>query len=146
LRNEQSARDLVQAVLLAVLVAAREGRIEDPERFDRFVLGTCRNTTKRMREIDARATPVANEELDVSSFLEATEFVETGALVRCVATLDLRGRMVVILSFVEERSADEVAKALETTPGNVRVMKHRAIAALRRCLDDAGARMEEKSP
>src|SRR6266566_5663281 len=47
LRDEERARDLVQAVLLAVLVAARAGRIEDPERFDRFVLGTCRNTSMR---------------------------------------------------------------------------------------------------
>jgi RNA polymerase sigma-70 factor (ECF subfamily) len=147
LRTEESARDLVQAVLLAVLVAAREGRVEDPEKFDRFVLGTCRNTTKRMREIDARATPVPTEELDVSSFLERTEFIDAGALVRCVAALDLRGRTVVVLSFVEERSADEIAKTLETTAGNVRVLRHRAVAALRRCLDGAGvADGQEKSP
>ena len=135
LRDEERARDLVQAVLLAVLVAAREGRVDDPERFDRFVLGTCRNTWMRMRQVDARATPAPSEELDVSSFLQETELVETGALVRCLAALDLRGRMVVNLSFHEDRSADEIAKLLDTTPGNVRVLRHRAIAAIRRCLD-----------
>jgi RNA polymerase sigma-70 factor (ECF subfamily) len=138
LRDEERARDLVQAVLLAVLVAAREGRIEDPDRFDRFVLGTCRNASMRTREVDARATPVTTEELDVLTFLQETEFVDTGALVHCLAALDLRGRMVVNFSFYEDRSADEIAKALETTAGNVRVLRHRAIAALRRCLDGPG--------
>jgi RNA polymerase sigma-70 factor (ECF subfamily) len=137
LREEDRARDLVQAVLLAVLVAARAGRIEDPERIDRFVLGTCRNASMRMRDVDARALLVADEELDVASFLQDTEFVDTGALVPCVAALDLRGRMVVMLSFYEERPAEHIAQALETTAGNVRVLRHRAIAALRRCLDGA---------
>jgi RNA polymerase sigma-70 factor (ECF subfamily) len=143
LRDEERARDLVQAVLLAVLVAVRGGRVEDPEHFDRFVLGTCRNTSMRMREIDARATAVPTEELDVSTFLPETEFVETGALVHCLLALDLRGRMVVNLSFCEERSAEEIARMLETTPGNVRVLRHRAIAALRRCLDGAGVASDD---
>jgi RNA polymerase sigma-70 factor (ECF subfamily) len=137
LRDEERARDLVQAVLLAVLVAARTGRIEDPERIDRFVLGTCRNTSMRMQEIDARATLVPHEELDVASFLQETEFIETGPLVRCVAALDPRARRVVMLSFFEECSAEDIADTLQTTAGNVRVLRHRAIAALRHCLDGA---------
>src|SRR5262245_44912146 len=56
LRSEERACDLVQTVLFALLVSAREARVEDPERVDRFVLGTCRNTSMRMREVDARAT------------------------------------------------------------------------------------------
>jgi RNA polymerase sigma-70 factor (ECF subfamily) len=138
LRSEDRARDLVQAVLLAVLVAARASRIEDPERLDRFVLGTCRHASMRIRDLDARAMLVGDEELDVTPFLQETEFVDTGSLVGCIAALDLRGRVVVMMSFLEERSADEIAKALETTAGNVRVVRHRAIGALRRCLDGAG--------
>ena len=53
LRDEERARDLVQAVLLAVLQAARAGRIADPERVDRFMLGTSRNVAQRMRESDS---------------------------------------------------------------------------------------------
>jgi len=47
---------------------------------------------------------------------------------------------VVHLSFHEERSAEEIAQRLETTAGNVRVLRHRAVARLRRCLD---GRVEE---
>jgi RNA polymerase sigma-70 factor (ECF subfamily) len=139
LRDEERARDLVQSVLLAMLVAARAGRVEDAERFDRFVLGTCRNASMRMREIDARATPVPDEELDVSSFLQGTEIIDADALIPCLAALDLRGRSVLIFTFFEERSAEEIGRKLDTTAGNVRVLRHRAIAALRRCLDGAGA-------
>jgi RNA polymerase sigma-70 factor (ECF subfamily) len=146
LHDEERARDLVQSVLLAVLVAARAGRVEDPERIDRFILGTCRNTSMRMREVDARAASVATEELDVAVFLPETERIETGALVRCLGALDARSRTVVHLSFHEQRSADEIAKALETTPGNVRVVRHRAIASLRRCLDGAGASSHGEAP
>ncbi|HEX6766731.1 MAG TPA: hypothetical protein VF103_14655, partial [Polyangiaceae bacterium] len=55
LGSEDRARDLVQTVLLAVLVAAREGRVEDPERVDRFMLGTCRNVAMRMKQGDTRS-------------------------------------------------------------------------------------------
>jgi RNA polymerase sigma-70 factor (ECF subfamily) len=139
LRSEDRARDLVQTVLLAVLVAARAGRVEDAERFDRFVLGTCRHASMRMRDVAARAILVGDDELDVTPFLPQTEFIDTGKLMGCIAALDVRGRVVVMMSFLEERSADEIAKALETTAGNVRVVRHRAIGALRRCLDGAAA-------
>src|SRR5438105_15959723 len=41
-RDRQSALDLTQDALLAVLEAMRAGRIEDPARLGAFVLGTCR--------------------------------------------------------------------------------------------------------
>ena len=40
-----------------------------------------------------------------------------------------------MLSFNEERPSDEIATRLAISTANVRVVRHRAIAALRRCLD-----------
>lgn len=139
LRDEERARDLAQAVMLAVLEAARANRIEDPARVDRFVLGTCRNVAHRMRDVDARAQPTDHAELDVMSFVPAMESMDVGALTRCLAELDGRARTVVYLSFTEEKAPDEIASALETTAGNVRVLRHRAVAQLRRCMDDCKA-------
>jgi RNA polymerase sigma-70 factor (ECF subfamily) len=133
LRDEDRAGDLVQAVLLAVLVAVRAGRVDDPGRIDRFVLGTCRNVAVRVRQTQARAESVAS--LDEVPAEEA-EPVDLEALVRCLAGLDARGRMVVLLSFHEGHSADEVAARLGVTTGNARVLRHRAVAALRRCIDE----------
>lgn len=134
LRSEERARDLAQSVMLAVLQAIRAGRVDDPDRIDRFVLGTCRNVALRQHAIDARTRPAEEGELDVAVWMH-TESIDVGALVRCLAALDLRARTVVQLSFQEELPASEIAAALETTPGNVRVIRHRAVGQLRRCMD-----------
>jgi RNA polymerase sigma-70 factor (ECF subfamily) len=134
LRDEDRAADLVQAVLLALLQAARAGRIADPERVDRFMLGTSRNVAARMRDTDARAAGDAAL-ATIAAPDEPLEQVDTAALVRCMATLDARARQIVMLSFNDERSADEIAALLALSAVNVRVLRHRAIAALRRCLD-----------
>jgi RNA polymerase sigma-70 factor (ECF subfamily) len=138
LRSDDRARDLAQAVMLAVLEAARAGRIDDPARVDRFVLGACRNVALRMRELDARAEPADHatlERLDVRALVPEPETIEVSRLTHCLAELEGRARQVVYLSFNEGRGADEIATALETTAGNVRVLRHRAVAQLRRCMD-----------
>jgi len=40
-----------------------------------------------------------------------------------------------MLSFMEECASDDIAARLAISTANVRVVRHRAIAALRRCLD-----------
>lgn len=138
LRNEDRARDLVQAVLMTTLEAVRAGRIEDPSKLDRFVLGTCRNTALRMRERDGKLELMPVEALDRPIEIDV-ESVDLEALFRCIAALEERPRIVVQLSFQEERSADEIAAKLGTSAANVRVMRHRAVAALRTCIDSKGA-------
>jgi len=135
LRDPERARDLAQAVLLAVLEAVRANRVEDPDRIDRFVLGTCRNVASRVRQVEGRTRPTDHDELEGMSIVTPIETIGTSALVRCLAALDERARTVVYLSFREEQSADEIAGTLATTAGNVRVLRHRAIAELRACLD-----------
>jgi len=135
LRDEDRARDLVQSVLLAVLQAARAGRIADPERVDRFMLGTSRNLAQRMR--DGEPSNAGDEALDAipADADDRPAAVDLAALVRCVGALDDRSRQVVMLSFNEERPSEEIAARLAISTANVRVVRHRAVAALRRCLD-----------
>jgi RNA polymerase sigma-70 factor (ECF subfamily) len=135
LRDEERARDLAQAVLVAMLVAVRAGRVDDPERIDRFVLGTCRNLASKIRASESRLEPTEDAKLDVARFVPDEELIDTGALVGCLGALESRGRVVLQLTFQEQRSADEIAVELGTSAGNVRVLRHRALAALRRCLD-----------
>jgi len=146
LRDEERARDLVQIVSCALLQALRAGRIDDPERVDRYVLGTCRNSVRRLRAADARVRPVDDEELEVIAddlALAQTATAATGeegppmsALFRCLDGLDLRAKKIVHLTFQVERSAEQIAAELALTAGNVRVLRHRALRALRRCLDE----------
>jgi RNA polymerase sigma-70 factor (ECF subfamily) len=135
LRCEQRALDLAQSVLLATLVAVREGRVEDPDRIDRFVLGVCRNFARKLRAADARAEPVDPAEIDVGAAMPKLETVDTRALADCLARLGQRAFTIVMLSFQAGAPAAEIATKLSTTATNVRVMRHRAIGLLRRCLD-----------
>jgi RNA polymerase sigma-70 factor (ECF subfamily) len=44
---------------------------------------------------------------------------------------------VVALSFYAERDADAIGAELRMSPGNVRVVRHRALARLRSCLEES---------
>jgi RNA polymerase sigma-70 factor, ECF subfamily len=136
-RDEERARELVQSVLVAMIEALRSGRVEDPDRFDRFVLGMCRNLTSRARHVEARAVPTEIGELDVESVMPSHASLDLEVLMHCLAQLEGRARTVLHLSFYRDKSADEIAAVLETSAGNVRVVRHRAVAQLRECMGEA---------
>lgn len=139
LRSPDRARDLTQSVLLGLLEAARSGRIREPDHVDRFVLGTCRHFVQRMKHADHRTLPLPEDEISrVTGVVEPRPF-DTAALLRCLSALEQRAQRVVLLSYTEDLAADEIARRLETTAGNVRVLRHRALASLRRCLEGGGA-------
>jgi len=146
LRDEERARDLVQSVLLVVLEAVRAGRVDEPEHIDRFVLGASRNLALQARRADGRARPTDTAQLDahigLAAVLPETDAVDVGAMQRCLQRLDVRARTVLHLAFTRDKPAAEIARALETTAGNVRVLRHRAVAQLRRCLDGDGGKEE----
>ncbi len=135
LRDEERAGALVQVVLVAVIEALRAGRVDQPEHVDRFVLGTCRNLSLRMRDHERRVTPTSD--IDLGSVMPAIETLDIGAMLRCLQALEVRWRTVLHLSFFRDKSADEIADVLAMTPGNVRVVRHRAMAQLRDCMGGA---------
>lgn len=135
LRSDERAAELVQAVLLAVLEAVRAGRVEDPERIDRFVLGTCRNLALREHAQGRRAIPTDHPDLDVVAVEPELDRLDAGALYGCLAALDARARTILFLTFHAELPPDRIASAVDTTLGNVRVLRHRALAQLRACLE-----------
>jgi RNA polymerase sigma-70 factor, ECF subfamily len=136
--NEDATADLVQSVLLSVLEAARAGRIEQPDIVARFVLGTCRNTTLRTRADQEKTQPVdAQDPVFDAATVEVPRFdrLDTMAVMRCMYSLDERSRTVLMLSFEAEREAEEIATLLDTSAGNVRVIRHRALGQLRTCVE-----------
>lgn len=135
LRDEERARDLVQAVLVAVIEAMRAGRVEEPEHFDRFVLGVCRHVATRAWQREARMQP--SDAVDLGAVMPAMDALDIPALMSCIEKLEDRARTVLHLSFYRDKSADEIAGALGTSAGNVRVVRHRAMAQLRDCLGGA---------
>src|SRR5262249_38510779 len=114
--------------------AVRAGRVADPAKIDRYVLGTCRNVVARVRGGDARAPHSVDDMIDELR-VDPVELVDRRALFRCLGGLDARSAHILMLSFPEERSADEIGAALAMTAVAVRVARHRALAALRACLE-----------
>ncbi len=141
LRDESAAADLVQEVLLILLAAVRDGRLTDPAAIDRFAFGTSRNLVARFRRGEHRTRNFerAAEPLLESGLPPAYSAIDAARLAACLGQVDARGQRVVLRTFQDEASAEELAAELGTTPGNVRVIRHRVLAALQRCVEGAPA-------
>jgi RNA polymerase sigma-70 factor (ECF subfamily) len=141
LGDEQAALDLVQVVLVRVLEALRGGRVETPDSLGSFVFGTCRYVSwdlrraeRRQRAIEAAALTLQQDALPPVS----SEF-DVLRLMGCLQQLPERDGQVVRMTFMEDRSSDEIARRLGLSVGNVRVVRHRALARLHDCLEGVGA-------
>jgi RNA polymerase sigma-70 factor, ECF subfamily len=139
LRDEHAADDLVQQVLIIALEALRAGRLRDPDKLASFVLGTCRMTV-----LDLRRNTQRKERLleqfggDILAPPQAsTPSLDKEALRGCVQRLRERERAVVVMSFYDDETGADVARFLGVSEANVRVIRHRAIHQLRRCMEVA---------
>lgn len=137
LRDPHAAADLVQQVLITVLESLRAGKVREPDRIASFVLGTCRMTVLDMRRGAARRQSLLETYGVISEAVEAAEprVLDSAKLAGCLGALAERERSVVLLAFAADKSADETARELGLTPGNVRVIRHRALARLRECME-----------
>jgi len=136
LRDDAAAEDLAQRVLWTTLEKLRGGEIREPQRIASFVLGTSRvmasgllRGEKRRREIVARFGPT------LAQLAPPEEPLPTRRLGDCLERLPERARAVVVMSFYAERPAEEIATELTLSAANVRVIRHRALARLRDCME-----------
>ena len=137
LRDSATAEDLMQQVLLDVLQALREGKVNDVANLESYIFGTCRNMAMSIRRGDARRRRIADEvtrELP-ERYEAAWDLVDSGRLDRCLERLEERARAVVVATFVDERGADEIGRSLSLSTANVRVIRHRAMAHLHQCME-----------
>lgn len=136
LRDSAAAEDLVQHVLLVVLQAVRNGRIEDPARIGAYVLGTCRYAVRDMQRGEARQRKIAEQTAAVlpDGYEPNWRRIDRERLERCLMELEARARQIVLATFAYEQDVGEIAEALDVSPGNVRVIRHRALAKLQLCV------------
>lgn len=139
LRDRQAAADLVQQVLLITIERLRAGGIREPDRLASFVLGTCRMTVLEMRRGTRRREALLEAWGGAAEAFEAPEplALDPDRLAGCLQALPERERSVVVLSFFADKQADEVGAELSISGGNVRVIRHRALARLRECMGAA---------
>jgi RNA polymerase sigma-70 factor (ECF subfamily) len=136
LRDRHAAADLVQQVLLMTLQRLRAGEVREPERIASFVLGASRMTALEMRRGAWRRETLLDTWGGAAEAFDAPEplVLDRDRLAACLEALSERERSVVVLSFFEDKSADEVGAELATSAGNARVIRHRALARLRKCM------------
>jgi len=140
LRSEAAASDLAQQVLLLTLESLRAGRLRDPHRLVSFVLGSCRMVVKDLRRNAERRRRLLEQfggDLPVADTSGARE-VPTERLAACLAGLPERDRTVLLLTFYSERRTAEIAAELGLSRANVRVIRHRALGQLRKCMTGEG--------
>ncbi|MBL4684551.1 MAG: RNA polymerase sigma factor [Nannocystaceae bacterium] len=138
LNSRADVDEFCQDACLLLVEALRTRKVEEPERFWAFALGVCRNMSRgavrrqeRRRELWEAYGPRGTACLDQYD-LEAHD--RRGHLEDCLARLSVRAREVIGRSFFDESSACEIAEALRISEGNVRVVRHRTLVALRECL------------
>jgi RNA polymerase sigma-70 factor (ECF subfamily) len=143
LRDPHAAADLVQQVLMTTLQRLRAGEIREPDRIASFVLGTCRMTVLEMKRGAARRERLLETWAMVEEAAEAVEPrpLDEARLAGCLQDLPERERSVILLAFAGDKSAEETGAELGLTAGNVRVIRHRALARLRECME---ARVRER--
>lgn len=136
LRDKDGAEDLVQHVLVAVLQATRAGKVEN---LDAYVFGTCRFAVMDMKRGAARQRRVAEEAASAMPawYVPSTAGADRMRVEMCLQGLEPRELAIVVGTFAYDRDADEMGRALALTPGNVRVIRHRALAKLQACVGGA---------
>ena len=139
LRDRHAAADLVQQVMMTTLERLRAGGVREPGKIASFVLGMSRMTVLEMRRGAARRADLLERYSDIDAVQDAGEsrVLEEARLAECLERLAERERSVLVLSFYGERSADEAGRELALAPGNVRVIRHRALEKLRGCMGRA---------
>lgn len=135
LRDAAAADDLVQEVTMTTFDALREGRVREPEHLASFVLGTCRRVVSGLRRGEERRRRLLERHgRELVPSAAGGPVLDLDQLARCLTALSERERSVMLLTFYAERRADEIAAELGMNGGNVRVVRHRALARLRACV------------
>ncbi|HEX6740111.1 MAG TPA: sigma-70 family RNA polymerase sigma factor [Vicinamibacteria bacterium] len=133
LRDIEAARELTSDVLMAVLRALRENRLQDIRKLPAFVRGTARNLANN--HLRARFARPAEEPLlgepAADSVAEGFEQQERAARVEAaISRLTRSERQIVLMTIEDGLKPGEIARDLGLSPEAVRARKSRALRKL----------------
>jgi RNA polymerase sigma-70 factor (ECF subfamily) len=139
LRDDHQADDLMQHVMALAIEKLRAGALDAPERIVSFVFGACRMTVLDLLRGQRRREQLLQRHADDLPIadLHIAPRLDHERVARCLERLAERERTVLVLSFYDEQPAEAVGRSLGLSAGNVRVIRHRGIHNLRRCVSGA---------
>lgn len=136
LRDEHAAADLMQQVMMTTIQKLRAGELRDAERLAPFVFGICRMSVLELRRGGLRRERLLErygEHLAPAAAAPEPLF-DLERVAGCLEQLPQRERSVLLMTFYEDKPADEVGAQLGLSASNVRVIRHRGLARLRECV------------
>ncbi|RPH65745.1 MAG: sigma-70 family RNA polymerase sigma factor [Burkholderiales bacterium] len=141
LRDAHAAADLMQQVMALTIEHLRNGQLREPERVLSFVLGACRLTVMDQRRGERRREDLLQRYADAVPMADLciAPRLDHQRVADCLERLPERERSVLVMTFYDDQSSESVGRQLGLSAGNVRVIRHRGIDKLRRCVD-AGRR------
>jgi RNA polymerase sigma-70 factor (ECF subfamily) len=137
LRDAHAADDLMQHVMAHTLEQLRSGQVREPQRIVSYVLGVCRLSVSEQLRSHRRRDELLQRHAETLSIadIHVAPRLDHERVARCLERLAERERTVLVLSFYDEQPADAVGRSLGLSAGNVRVIRHRGIERLRRCME-----------
>jgi len=143
LSDRETAREIVQEALLAVLSALRQGRLREPEKLPAFVAGTGRNLiNSHVRSLAKRPEPVTLglEEATIpdpdpdSGELLFEEEEKRDMVLAVLKKLEPADRRILYLTLSEGLNPREIALEMGLKPETIRLRKSRALKRVRQKL------------
>jgi len=129
-RKSEVARELAQDVVMAVVIALRNGQIRDGEKLTAFVYGTARNHLNHHFRVSSRA-PGEDELLPDHAVADPADPIaqfERVTLVRQALTLlNAADRKILLLTLVDGLKPGEIARRLGLSDEVVRARKSRLV-------------------
>lgn len=138
LRNDAAAADLTQDVLILVLDKLRAGAVRDLEQIASFVFGSARQMViDSKRNADRRSRLLETFSVDAEPAGDsAAPVLDTDRLRHCLQLLAERERSVLVMTFYDDAPAGQLGSQLGLSTANVRVIRHRGLERLRKCVQD----------
>ena len=136
MRDGHAASDVAQEILVVLIRALREGRVQERDRLAAYVSGVCRNVVRDWKKGEARRHELLERFGPAwDTTVPPAPSTDRARLTDCMNRLGARDRAIVVLTYFSDRSCDEIGRELEMNAGGVRVARHRALAKLHRCVE-----------
>jgi RNA polymerase sigma-70 factor (ECF subfamily) len=139
--SEAEAQDLTSTVFLKVWSVVQAGKLKGYNTLKSLLYTVARNTVidfyRRNGQLDKVCLDDEDMAIDiVDSRPSALEIVQQDSdlkmIYQALAELKPEYREVIVMHFVNELSVLEIAQVIAKTPGNVRVIIHRGLEAIRK--------------